>query len=129
MIPGITEADVCRFTEGDCHILAYALNKRTSYPIATFYYEEDYKHCGDIHAFILLPGGRVLDVTGIHAQKDFYREWITRHDYGEDYKITPQSWRELRRAWGGASVSSYSYRRAAIVANTLLDRYRTELSL
>jgi hypothetical protein len=67
-VRGISDADRAMFTAGQCHILAYAIQARTGWPIwcGTFM---DGKP--DLHAFVVMPNGKALDVRGMwpSAQK------------------------------------------------------------
>lgn len=68
----IRAADIRRFTEGDCHIFAYALNRITGWPVHTFVTE-----CGtpDLHAFCVTPDGQAADIEGLHSISDFKAKW------------------------------------------------------
>lgn len=105
-----TALDIERFTAGDCHYLARAIHKLTGWPMAAFSatYGEP-----DLHAFVSLPDGRVLDVQGACSLHDMRKRWSTTRAKTQTF-----SWDELK-VFGppeyGASVA-----RARIVARRLL---------
>lgn len=100
-----------RFTEGDCHILARAIHVRTGWPIHAFVDEAGYP---DWHAFVVMPDGRALDVQGACDMEEFCERW-GQPDHA------PFSWARLRRDFDGPQFGQYSYRRAGVIAERLLD--------
>ena len=111
----IRPPDYVRFTQGDCHIFARAVNKLTGYPIYCFVapagsgYDEE----PDTHAFVVDPQGRAIDIEGRHEDMDaFIANWSK---WGSD-QIREYSWKELRHSWGGPDFGNYSYERARQLA-------------
>lgn len=111
--------DVERFTEGDCHIFARALHKLTGWPIHTFG-RRDHPYGGDVHAFCVLPDGRIADIEGVRDAKDFCADWHYSFKVSAHH---PRPWSDIRHWWGGPAFGPYSYRRARIVAERLLESY------
>lgn len=110
-------ADVDRFTTGDCHIFALAVHKLTGWPIATFDYEHD--PTGSIHAFNIMPDGRLIDVEGIHDPNEFVKQWKR---WGAK-RFSKQHWPTMRKSWQGPQFGQYSYARARVVAKRLLEHH------
>src|SRR4051812_34273463 len=107
----ITERDVQWFTEGDCHYLARAINRRTGWPMAAFRDEEGWP---DLHAFALMPNGRVLDVYGPQTKQEAKRRWKTRQPI---YRF---DWAKLSCFGAPPEYGQYIYGRAYTVADHLL---------
>lgn len=110
-------ADIDRFTTGDCHIFAKAVHSLTGWPIATFDYE--YDPTGSIHAFNIMPDGRLIDVEGVFMPKEFISKW--KQWKARSYSV--QHWPTMRRSWQGPQFGHYSYRRARVVARRLLEHH------
>ena len=106
----ITEKDIDRFTTGDCHILAWAINRMTGWPIYTFLENGKYP---DLHAFIVTPDGQALDVKGYRSLKSLKKEWRCK-------KIGKIDWRNLLDSWGGPCYGSHSRKRAKKIAAYLI---------
>jgi len=104
----ISEADIERFTKGDCHILAHALHLRTGWPIHAFV---EVGGIPAIHAFVVTPTGYALDIKGAVALAEFEREW----GVGAHLEV---DWHEIRREW--PTLSKYSYTRARLLAPALV---------
>lgn len=109
--PAIRPGDVWRFTCGDCHILARAIQRLTGWPI----------HCGisgrkhpDWHAFVLTPDGRAVDVRGVQTPAECLRGYQKRAH-------REFSWDHVRKDWGAPCISSYSYARARAIAPVLVE--------
>ncbi len=64
-----------RFTEGDCHILALAIHKATGWGFATFAYTCAGGEFPDLHAFVVMPDGRCLDIDGVCTQSELLVRW------------------------------------------------------
>lgn len=111
--------DRVRFTEGDCHFLAREINRRTGWPMFTFVSE----YGPDLHAFVMRPDGKVLDVEGLQDCKQFRAKW----DDKNLYEIGPQTWKSLKAAgWSPMRKPEYgkaTYKAAKRVAANLLDLY------
>lgn len=105
------ERDVQRFTEGDCHVLARALHLRTGWPIMAFVDKHDDQP--DLHAFVLMPDGRALDVQGAVSMQAFKRRW-------KRSEVAEFNWKTLRSAFASPAFGRYSYQRAGVVAERLL---------
>lgn len=105
-------ADITRFTEGDCHVLAFRLHRVTGWTLATFGFGSQPVS----HAFVICPDGDALDVEGKRPMAEFLRKW------GEDKVLTwtldtwPDKFWEREPCFG-----RYSYRRARVIAGKLLD--------
>jgi hypothetical protein len=103
--PRITELDITRFTEGDCHILAKVLHLRTLWPLCTF-------HRGDcepdLHAFVC-DGDTAIDVRGARPIDDLLCEW---EDAAGFIEISELNW--------GKEIFPGSRRRAHTIAPLLI---------
>ena len=111
------DADVDRFTTGDCHIFARAVHALTGWPIATF--DDEYDATGTIHAFNLTPDGRCLDIEGIFEPEAFIKKWKC---WGaSSYSI--QHWPTMYKSWQGPQYGHYSYQRARVLAQRLLRHH------
>jgi len=103
--PRITELDITRFTEGDCHILAKVLNTLIGWPMYAL-------HMGDndpnIHAFVFSKG-TVIDVRGARESAELFEEW----EYAEGMIEAPEI------DWGPA-IFPGSWRRARTIAPLLI---------
>ncbi len=107
-----SEKDVERFTRGDCHIFARAINLRTNWPIRIF---KEPAPEGN-HAWVLTPEGLALDINGLQFVEDLLDEWkVVKHSF--------TTWETLRLAWDGAQYGAYSFKRAGILADKLLTHY------
>lgn len=111
------EPDVRRFTEGDCHYLARALQKLTGWPIYAF--DSNYHDEGDLHAFVKTPDGRILDIEGLHTVAEFMENW-SRPNHK---RISVYKWPKMRADWGRPDFGPYSYKRARVMAARLLDHF------
>lgn len=81
---GVTEADKDRYTMEHCGDLALALHKATGYPLAVITDGSEPQPGGLpgwVHAGVLTPGGKFLDVNGAHDPGDALEEYA---DYGDD---------------------------------------------
>lgn len=105
----LTAFDRVRFTEGDCHFLARAIHLRTGWPIHCFTeYDEP-----DLHAFVVMPDGRALDVQGVCAISTMRERWKARRHQAF-------TWPEIRACWPAPEFGHSTYRRARVVAERLL---------
>ena len=96
--PRITELDVTRFTEGDCHILAHVLSALVGWPTYTL-------HQGDkrpgIHAFVYRRG-IAIDVRGARPVDALLDDWeyaagiVKTVDLDWGRAVFPGSWRRAR---------------------------------
>jgi hypothetical protein len=118
LIEGITERDVERFTEGDCHVLAKRLHRVAGLPLHTFIYGDEI----DLHAFVMV-GNKALDVMGLWDIQDFINEWSIGTT---PTKISPPmsiDFFNLNWEGGRPQLTRYSYKRAREVADILLNKY------
>ena len=113
------EADVERFTTGDCHIFAHELHKATGWPMECFVDlgepEPDYQ--ASIHAFCRRPDGKLVDIEGVHEHTTFIEKWDTwgaSHEAGTMEVQWP--------IWDGyMTYGDYSRRRARVLIPRLLE--------
>lgn len=106
--PRITELDIERFTEGDCHILAKVLHALTGLPIFTFHIDEE----PSLHAFVMDENdGTVIDVKGARPVDEVFNEW----QWADPDGVIPVP--ELD--WG-AETRRGSWRRARTIAPLLI---------
>lgn len=111
----ITELDILRFTEGDCHYLARVLSQKTGRPIGSFNgYDSP-----DLHAFLIVGRNKILDVEGLRTRAEFKKRWRT------DWPIKRYSWEDVK-VFGEPTYSQYTYVRAQRVADELLEKYQIE---
>ena len=103
-----TNLDVSRFTKGDCHFLARAIHRRTGWPMAAFDLNGP-----DIHAFVVMPDGRLLDVYGPQTQMQARKRWNVSHP------IKRFSWKELSE-FGEPMFGANSVRRARDLSRLLV---------
>lgn len=117
-----SSADVDRFTCGDCHILARAINKLTGWPIHVFCDEPQdgpvqhwmWPNAQD-HAFVITPDGQPLDIEGLHDDEAFISKWSST---GYHHEI---EWDHLRTQWGKCHFGDYSYSRAKKLAAEIVE--------
>lgn len=106
------EADVDRFTTGDCHIFALALSKLTGWP--TYAFEDSFDGQPYLHAFVVAPDGWIYDVEGRHDPTEFKKSWS--HDIYRAYDFYEYD-------WTSPCFGYYSRRRAAALAKRLVQHY------
>lgn len=107
----VRDADVARFTEGDCHILALTLNKLHGFKTCAFAGDDG----GPVdHAFVELPDGRVLDVQGVTTPAVMCRRWGWEAYQPFDF----YEW-----CWTQPIFGDYSRKRARIIAGRLVAHY------
>jgi hypothetical protein len=70
----ITPQDIEDFTYGGCALLAEAIHEATGWTLACFW--DGFRPCG--HAFVQLPDGRYLDITGPHTHREMLDSWWGR---------------------------------------------------
>lgn len=113
-----TVPDLERFTLGDCHFLAHAIEKLTGWEMHCFV---DGCDVPIDHAFVITPDGRALDVQGLHTLDDLCSRW------GQwSHRACVMS--ELY--WGPGKGHSprygnYSFLRASVLAKRLVEEYKT----
>jgi hypothetical protein len=110
----ILENDISRFTEGDCLVLAKRLHRVGGLPLHTFMYADQY----DLHAFVM-HDGKPLDVMGLHDLDEFIADWSVGSSRAE---LSPPLEPKDVSFWA-LEFGKYSYARARIVAEILLDEY------
>jgi hypothetical protein len=108
----ITNADIDRFTCGDCHIFARALHAATGWPIHTFVNDG----FPDAHAFVRAPDGRCVDIEGWSTIRKFKARWGL-----SGCPIKEIEWANLLADWGGPEFGSHSYKRAKQLVPLILD--------
>lgn len=114
----ITDKDRERFTYGDCHYLARAIQKRTGWPIHALTVKS-YPGEPCVHAFIWTPDGKCLDVNGLRSIRKVLDDWEFFDPDGHQefpWKVFPECWRDHPRYGHG------TYGRAAAVADQLLKQ-------
>lgn len=104
--PRITELDIVRFTEGDCHILARVLHEVTGWP--THALHDGYNKEPNLHAFVYSEG-LAIDVRGAQPVDQLLAQW----EYAEGIVQTEDI------DWGRA-IFSGSWRRARTIAPLLV---------
>lgn len=109
MTPTVHPNDVKRFTEGYCHILARAIHVRTGWPMMAF----SFHGAPELHAFVRMPDGRALDAEGVCSLRAMKRRW-------DHWRVAEFDWPSLT-AFSAPRPPAYTYRRARIVADRLLD--------
>jgi len=125
-------ADVERFTEGDCHLLARAIHKRTGWPLCAFKLADS---CGNYipvdHCFVHapLPDGQVpFDVMGLWRSTYAFNNWWGYSSSGGI--LIYDTWNAFLAAggdiWATPAISSYSYARAGVIAERLLSHYEID---
>lgn len=90
----ITPKDVMRFTEGDCLILAEELSAVTGYPVYSLRTNERHH---DLHAFVMTPGRKALDVNGLTPIKRMIAQWGADGCSKGSWVGFPEMWRGSRR--------------------------------
>lgn len=108
----ITDLDIIRFTEGDCHYLARAINHITGWPIHCFTWDDGEP---EGHAFIVMPNGKILDVEGVHTPEQFYKSWHATTHKEFPFEI-------IRACFGTPDYGKYTYTRAKQVAEFLVTQ-------
>ena len=116
------EADVERFTNGDCHILAAVLHRETGWQLGSFA-THDYPDGPDVHAFVIHPSGCYLDVEGAHNPLEFVRGWQEEQD--DVIGVTANTLAQFHEAdWGRWGIfGDYSRRRARIITKRLVEHF------
>jgi hypothetical protein len=116
--------DHARFTEGDCHILAYAIVAATGWDFCTFEYEGG-GGAPEYHAFVGMPDGRYLDINGVSTYDEMFQTWMLGSAYGirvwKDGELEESEWAaEAMSCWPSSN------KRAAQVARKLLWHSKDE---
>lgn len=79
-LEGITDDEEHRYTADRCGYLAVALHERTGWPLVVFAdgYDHDSPppHPGWVHAGVLAPDGRFLDVNGPVDWSSHWDKWV-----------------------------------------------------
>lgn len=113
----ITDRDIYRFTDGDCHVLARAIHRLTGWTMASIY--DPYMDGPNYHAFVLRPDGKALDVEGLHDPDAL----VSYYGDPESY-LMPVQWEALLSyGWPRNAFGDYSRKRARQVAKFLIERY------
>jgi hypothetical protein len=120
-MPTIRDADIDRFTAGDCHIFARRLAAITGWTLATFGTDED--HPVD-HAFVIHPSGDAVDIQGRRSLAAFQSDWDWLGGSQRNVIRWP-TWGALAAFdglindtgdWSRPDLGNYSYLRAAQLA-------------
>lgn len=137
----IREEDIERFTTGDCHFFARAINKITGWPICAFVDSKEEKP--SFHAFIRGPDGRLGDIEGWGSKEDFCNHWY-EYEIGEfeweDFKHQYSAWRlpvsysiygndkdSNEKKYFRPNFGHYSYQRARQLAPVIIEQYYVSL--
>lgn len=129
----ITLDDIRLFTEGYCHLLALAIHRKTGWTVCAFL-DPCYDYEADLHAFVLLPDGRYLDVRGPEAGDLLWERWCARNGTYDFLEIGPvEDHGEFNRnSWGEFSYSDLDEmavrERAEEVADLLVQEYYAEVA-
>lgn len=76
---GFPEEVIEAYTCGDCWALAIAVSRLTKFPVVTASIDNDW-----VHAAVLLPEDRVLDIQGVHTVEQWLDRWLDGMN-GEDH--------------------------------------------
>jgi hypothetical protein len=114
--PVISARDIERFTRGDCLYLARALQQRTGWPIHSF----EFAGSPCLHAFVLMPDGRGLDVNGARGVTELSLEWAGDWE-GQTQPTREFAFADVRDNWGPPKFGAATYSRAQRVADALLQ--------
>ena len=106
----ITDDDIVTFTEGDCNVLAEVIHNKTGWSFAAFHQDGWL----DLHAFVITPSGKYLDVEGVHSYDDFVESWKCTTIIA----TTPE---KLYKEWG-PNLFSHSRTRAEKIAPILIKQ-------
>lgn len=104
--------DLVRFTEGDCHILAIEISKRTGWPVMSV---------DGLHACVQMPDGRLLDVRGAHTPEEMAEMWSVDPETIFVYEDTHEN---MIHDWW-VMFSEKSFARAKAIAPKLIRDART----
>lgn len=115
----ITDRDRAIFTEGDCHLLAIELHKRGVGKLHSFACPDEGDT--DLHAFVILPDGRILDVEGIYEGDEPYGRYWGRKCYCIDRPQIIEAAPEDFDRWGYEPVFAETAERLPLVADMLTD--------
>lgn len=89
-----TNNDYDMFSCGCCHVLAYAIQEISGWPVCAFWERGWY----DTHAFVRTPRDTYIDIAGEHAEDALLRTWRT-------YKIVEVDADDnLRDVWEGHTI-------------------------
>lgn len=103
------QADIERFTCGDCHVFAKIVNELTGWPICCFTESGMWPMA---HAFVKMPNGKFFDIEGVHTRAKLKKIW------GKEYRIRQITFAEIAKSWH--TGAEYSHRRARTLAPILL---------
>lgn len=102
------------YTDGDCWHLAYTIHRRTGWPMifadptdhlpAARYWE---------HAAVVVPGGRVLDIEGVHSRRVWKQRW------GAKRVTVVASTSAIRALWIAGQERSFTTRSAGVASRLL----------
>lgn len=122
----ITDRDIERFSEGDCHVLANALSKITGWAIAAFTSPHSSGPC--FHVFCLREDGVPIDIRGAQTDIEEFKQYWWADDYKEF--TMEQILTDWKRAsdednpWQHPVFGHYSFKRARQVALLLASEHQ-----
>ena len=127
---------VSRYTEGECMLLARAVEAISGWPAMGYWADkmDKMEHgmmtghgCWDVHIFNLLPDGRRLDIMGARETRPFNQEWrYCVKDLRRVRKVL--DWEHMESEWGcSMEPDEYTYEVAEklveYIENELLDKF------
>lgn len=94
LLAGVTGEEQHRYTADRCGYLAVALHQRTGWPLVVFAdgydHDDPPPHPGWVHAGVLTPDGRFLDIDGPGDWGRHWDQWVDYVDEGEDEATVEQ---------------------------------------
>ncbi len=121
----VRDSDVIRFTDGDCHVFARALNAYTGWPMYAFAYEwETGAWEPDLHAFCVYKN-HAVDIEGAEPIESFRTRWSD----GDVVEVKQFEWQSMRafQNWGIPVHGPYSHRRAKLLAPIIAEKVINEI--
>jgi hypothetical protein len=118
--PGVTLLDVWTYNGADCLVLASALAEATGWPIHA------YSNVAALHTFVVVPGGRHLDIEGFADAGEHATRWnagvhrqLTADEVAAGLTLPDRPATQLARKWHLIHARPYSAPRARTLAETL----------
>lgn len=126
--PGVTEDDRVYYSSQHCEQLAQALHDATGWPFAAVCdgYDQASDRFGWVHLAVMAPGGRVLDINGLHDPDDVIDQYGDWSD--EDLEDVQLVIDKTATRFAGATdpTTAEDRTRAGRVASALLAHHRPE---